>query len=466
MNVTQLPVDIQNKVSEILSLYPPTNNVIHALKKAGATPFLVGGAVRDILLRRDVQDLDIEVFGLEQAAVEQILAELGTVLFVGKQFGVFRIAGLDVDFSLPRRDSGGRKPEVIVDPFLSFHDAAIRRDLTMNAMGIMLPDITLIDPFNGMKDIHSKTLRSPDLHFFIQDPLRLFRVMQFIGRFEMNPDQALNEVCKTMDISTVSCERIEMEFEKLLLQSCRPSLGIFWLKTIGRLQEIMPELYTTIGVAQRPDFHPEGDVFTHSLQSLDASARTCMRDPFTTLIMRYAALCHDVGKPETSRVVDGVIKSPGHAAVGAHKAATLLKRITRNQKLIAAVKKLVYCHMEPLQFIKNEARSAAYKRLALRLAPEVNIEMLSKLFLYDKQGRSPSGYPFSNMFEDVCTFENKARRAKVFEKKEEPILKGADILDRVQAGPAMGRLLEKAYTIQIEEGVTDKEILKNRIFDN
>ena len=107
---------------------------------------------------------------------------------------------------------------------------------------------------------------------FVEDPLRLFRVMQFIGRFTMKPDKQLNEICARMSLKGISVERIESEFDKLLLKSKRPSLGIRWLLEIGRLQEIFPELAATIGVQQEPDWHPEGDVFEHTMQSLDAAA--------------------------------------------------------------------------------------------------------------------------------------------------------------------------------------------------
>src|SRR5205085_717907 len=127
-----------------------------------------------------------------------------------------------------RIDSAGRKPQVTVMD-MPIDVALRRRDLTMNAMAIDLAEMVLHDPLNGAEDIRMKTLRSPDPSFFTQDPLRFYRVMQFIGRFEMYPDAALQELCKQMDIANISRERIEMEFNKLLLQSKQPSSGIRWL---------------------------------------------------------------------------------------------------------------------------------------------------------------------------------------------------------------------------------------------
>ena len=192
-------------------------------RSSGMKTYLVGGAVRDLLLNLSIKDVDIEVYNLQPEVVEKILRQFGPVSLVGKVFGVFRVHGLDVDWSLPRADSPGRKPEVKIDPFMSYHNAFVRRDLTINAMGIDLSTSELIDPFNGVHDVKKKILRSPDTRFFIQDPLRFYRVMQFIGRFEMVPDEKLDTLCSRMDISDVSRERIEQEFKKLLLKSVRPS---------------------------------------------------------------------------------------------------------------------------------------------------------------------------------------------------------------------------------------------------
>ena len=125
---------------------------------------------------------------------------------------------------------------MIIDPHMNFADAFKRRDLTINAMGIDLKTFELIDPWHGLEDLKKGILRAPDAKLFIEDPLRLFRVMQFIGRFQMNPDKQLNEICAKMSLAGISTERIEAEFDKLFLKSKRPSLGIRWLQEIGRLQ--------------------------------------------------------------------------------------------------------------------------------------------------------------------------------------------------------------------------------------
>jgi tRNA nucleotidyltransferase (CCA-adding enzyme) len=269
-----------------------------------------------------------------------------------------------------------------------------------------------------------------------------------------------------MDIKNVSVERIEGEFNKLLLKSARPSLGIRWLQSIGRLHDVLPELYAVVGVEQSVEWHPEGDVFEHTMQALDASVQTTYENQFDTLILRYAALCHDLGKAITTEKVDGKILSYGHDQVGEKLAKNMLKRITRNKELIDSVCKLVRYHMAPLQFVKDGAKKSAYKRLANKLAPEVTMSMLVDLALADRRGRNAHGLePLATPQPGVEEFRTRAQQAKVLTQVEQPVLQGADLLDRVEPGPHLGQLLRQAYEIQIEEGIKDKDELKRRVLD-
>jgi tRNA nucleotidyltransferase (CCA-adding enzyme) len=317
MNSTRISLMIQRTLMQELALQPGLMTIIQTLYKQGGRVLLVGGAVRDLFLQHTCKDLDIEIHGLDLVAVEAILAQFGTVFMVGKSFGVFRVAGFAVDWSLPRSDSIGRKPMVTIAPFMSLHDAFARRDLTINAMGIDLITYELIDPFGGFDDLTNKILRCTDPNRFIEDPLRFYRVMQSIGRFAMYPDCQLNDICANMDITSVSIERIAEEFQKLLLRSSRPSHGIRWLATIGRLATVLPELAATRGIEQDPRWHPEGDVFEHLMQTLDAGVDYEYPDTSTTLAFRYAALCHDLGKVTmTQQQADGTITSHGHDVAG------------------------------------------------------------------------------------------------------------------------------------------------------
>jgi tRNA nucleotidyltransferase (CCA-adding enzyme) len=440
-------------------------DIVNACALRGGQVLLVGGAVRDSIMGNPRTDTDIEIYGLSEATVQEILSHFGTVIDVGRSFGVFRLTDLDVDFSLPRKDSVGRKPDVIIDPFMSYRDAFMRRDLTMNAMGIDLITQELIDPFNGQDDIKNKVLRTPNPELFIQDPLRFFRVMQFVGRFGMNPDNELNAVCASMDLIAVSREWIVLEIEKLFLKSVRPSLGLRWLKKINRLHDVFPELYATIGIAQRADFHPEGDVFEHTMQALDAAASYEYESDQQKLVVLFAALCHDLGKVTTTILVDGIHKSPGHAQAGIVPARQLMRRMSLKNAIFDAVPKLVKYHMEPLMFIKGGAKASAYKRLALKLAPELSMMQLALLSRADKQGRNrESELPLTNIIPEVDQFIAKLHQYNIMHRPEEAVLQGRDILHLNVTGPEMGRLLKKAYEVQIEEGILDKNDLLQLIY--
>lgn len=450
-------------LKKIFDDYPLIKKVLDPLYERGGRAFLVGGAVRDMVLGLPVHDLDIEIHGLELDELSSLLSDFGWVSLVGKSFGVLKVAGSSIDWALPRTDSSGRKPQVSLDPHMGITEALRRRDLTMNALALELKTGRLYDPFNGIDDLKQGILRSPDLAFFKDDPLRFFRVMQFIGRFEMLPDQALNEICHSMDISHISKERIEAEFEKLLHYSRCPSLGVRWIASIGRLNEILPELARTQEIQQNPAWHPEIWVFEHLMQTLDAAAKLPVEKD-QKLILLYAALCHDIGKVSTTILKDGVLKSPGHAQAGVPLSRSLLKRITRKGALIKAVELLVNHHMDPGQFVSLGAKPAAYRRLALRLAPYTTLQMLMLLSLADRRGRNGEGHePLEVYPAFIDTFIKRAKEAESLDTVVTPLLHGRDIADIVERGPSMGILLRFAYEEQLEHGITDKQELRRLV---
>lgn len=464
MEYTKIDSHIQSKLNFYLKAYT-IEKIITALDAAGGTVLVVGGAVRDLLLELPLKDLDIEVHHVELSTLQTILSQFGTVNNVGKAYGVLRINGIDVDWSLPRTDAQGRKPEVVVDPNMPFVEAFRRRDLTINAMGINVVTYELIDPFGGLYDLQQKILRAPDLAKFVEDPLRFYRVMQFTARFEFKPDADLNLVCSRMDISQVSRERIEQEFKKALLLSHSPSLAFRWLHEVGRLHEILPELAALQGVQQSPKWHPEGDVFEHTMQSVDAAARQSYELDYTKLIIVYAALCHDLGKAQETYVdEEGKIISHGHEIVSAELAKKMLHRVTNNHELIDTVVKLVRYHMQPGALVDQDAQPSAYKRLAYKLWPEATLSMLAQLAQADRQGRNPEKKgPLTKSDPTIDEFVKGSQHALVLHEIEQPILQGRDLLDVVQAGPELGKLVKEAYTIQIQEGIKNKDELKRRV---
>ncbi len=464
MKCTKVNQTIQSSLSLIYAKVPLVSRIVQSLHENGGRIFLVGGAVRDIILLKDVKDLDIEVHDLSLEKLEDVLRLYGYVRLVGKAYGVMKIDGLDADFSLPRSDGKGRFPEVVLDPKMSLKEACKRRDLTMNAMAIDMISSEFYDPFGGVLDIQEKRLSTPDPKLFVEDPLRLYRVMQFVGRFEMEPNQELNQLCQTMDISSVSHERIVAEFEKLFLQSKKPSIAFKWLAKISRLQTILPELYTTQGIAQNPSYHPEGDVFEHTMQAVDGAALLDYQSDEKRLIIVFAALCHDLGKAITTRMVEGVLRSYGHDVAGVALADQLLDRILAKPILKKPITRLVRYHMDPVSLVKNNAKAGAYKRLAKNLVP-ATITDLVQLAICDKSARNPvKGTPLAECPEPLIqTFLETAQKYGVAEGPELPLLTGDDLISDVPEGPKLGLLLERAYQIQIDEGIIDKKELKKRV---
>ena len=283
-------------------LDPGVIEIAAAIRGAGGRAIVVGGWVRDRLRGTRSKDVDIEVFGLEVERLEAVLAQFGDVLAIGRAFGVFRVAGLDVDFSLPRRDSkrgpGHRGFDVVPDPSLEFDAAARRRDLTVNSIGLDPLTGEVLDPHGGCEDLARRTLRATDPQHFPEDPLRGLRVVQLAARLEMEPDEALVALCRELDLSELSGERVFEEFRKLLLRAARPSLGFTVLEATGQLR-FFPELDALRGVEQDPEWHPEGDVWVHTLMVVDAAAslRVGNESGDDDLALMLAALCHDLGKP-------------------------------------------------------------------------------------------------------------------------------------------------------------------------
>ena len=476
---TKLASEVKRSLDGLLKKVPRVRDIARSIESSGGRAILVGGVVRDLLRMHyvtnvqnvraiDFKDLDVELHGLSPGQLEDILRQHGTVDQVGKAFGVFRVRGLDADWSLPRSDSVGRKPQVTIDSAMSFEQACLRRDLTVNAMGIDILTYELLDPCGGGADLKAGVLRSPDIDRFADDPLRFYRVMQFIGRLAMEPDDELSNLCARMAIDEVSRERIGDEFGKLFLKSVSPSRGIRWVARIGRLPEVFLELAATIGVQQDPGWHPEGDVFEHTMQTLDAAAAIAhesYENDHDRLTLIYAAVCHDLGKVTTTKVVDGRLRSLGHEQASAQLVNQVLARMTCSKEFGKPVQLLVRHHMASIQFANDDVGVVAYRRLADKLAPRTNLKMLVDVMCADKRGRNPDGPgPLSECPKEVMIFSARAQEAGVLHSRVEPLLHGRDLLEIAPEGERLGELLRYAYRLQIEEGITDKDVLKRRIY--
>ena len=281
-------------------------HIAELLTSAGGRALLVGGCVRDSLLGLTSKDFDMEVYGLSMEAIHDILGKEYKLDFVGMAFGVLKVLHYDIDIALPRvenkTNSGHKGFDVMFVPNLSYADAASRRDFTINA--IMRDPLSneLIDPWNGVKDLHDGVLRHVSAHF-VEDPLRVLRAMQFAARFDFQIAEETVHLCSTLSQDELAQERVAAEWEKLLLKGRKPSKGLLFLRDCGWI-DYYPELKALIGCKQEPEWHPEGDVWEHTLRVLDAAAAMHHYVETENLRLMLAALCHDFGKPLTTKVDD------------------------------------------------------------------------------------------------------------------------------------------------------------------
>jgi len=446
-------------------LDPRIHQIAVAVREAGGRALLVGGWVRDRLRGVPCKDADLEIQGLELADLERILRRFGPVIAVGRAFGVLRVKGLDADIGLPRRDSkigpGHRGFDVRPEPHLDFADASRRRDLTINAMGFDPLSEEVIDPHGGREDLADGRLRATDPRHFGEDPLRALRVAQFAARFQMRPDGELLRLCAALDLAEVSPERIFDELRKLLLRSAQPSIGFEFLRET-RLLRFFPQLAALVGVPQEPDWHPEGDVWVHTLMVVDQAA--ALRDGTDDLALMLGALCHDLGKPLTTVNERGRIRSPGHDVAGVAPTEALLTNLRVSQTLRIQVAALVTHHLAPALFVKQGATAKAYRRLARKLgAAQITIELLTRVARADHLGRT-THEARQGVFPDGETFLKRARELLVERRAPRDAVLGRHLIARgLQPGPDFGPLLARCRELQDETGLTDPEEILARV---
>jgi tRNA nucleotidyltransferase (CCA-adding enzyme) len=451
-----------------LELPPGLLRLLASLRAAGGAPYLVGGAVRDFLLKLPIKDFDIEVFGLNAARLEPLLAEHGRVDAVGQAFRVYKLSGVEgidgaLDVALPRRDSkvgpGHRGIAVDGDPELPVEEAARRRDFTINAMLYDPVTERVLDPWHGQRDLEAGVLRAVDARTFGEDPLRALRAVQFAARYDLTVDPATAALCATMPLAELPAERVFGEIEKLLLRARRPSAGLALLKDWGLLSVVAPELLPLEATPQDPGWHPEGDVWVHTLQVVDEAAALIgdLRDDRPRqLAVMLGALCHDLGKPATTRFEDGRIRSRGHEEAGLAPTTSLLDRwgvhTLQGYDVRAQVLGLVAHHLKPgLLFDgRDKVSDGAIRRLARKCEPD----LLYRVARADCLGRRPG------VFEPVAMewFRERVQALDVKVRPPEPILKGRDVLALgVTPGPDVGRVVRAVYERQLDGEVTTLE---------
>lgn len=429
--------------------------IAEAVRGEHGRALIVGGWVRDRLMGRPSKDLDLEVYGIPAERLRTLLERFGPVNAVGESFTVYKVA--EVDVSLPRRESktgrGHRGFTVTGDPFLSPEDAARRRDFTINAIAWDPLTDNHIDPYEGTRDLRARVLRAVDRDTFPEDSLRVLRAVQFAARFEFSLDDDTAEICRSIPLDDLPAERIWGEVEKLLLQATRPSTGLRLALNLGVLDRLFPELQALVGCPQEPEWHPEGDVWVHTLMVVDeARRRIADLDRARQVTVMLGALLHDAGKPLTTTMIEGRIRSMDHEQAGVAPATTMLDRLNIHAMAGFDVRKhvlgIVAHHLKPLAFSKTSppAGEGAFRRLAQK----VDLELLARVAKSDCLGRT-GAFECSG----IDWFNERARALGVEHAPPEPLVKGRHLLAiGIPPGPEMGDLLRRIYERQLDGEIT------------
>jgi tRNA nucleotidyltransferase (CCA-adding enzyme) len=440
----------------------PDTDIVRAIAQTvrarGGRALLVGGCVRDELLGLAPKDYDLEVFGIPGADLRTLLEAFGRVDAVGESFAVYKVAGLDV--SLPRRESktgrGHKGFTIAGDPDLSVAEAARRRDFTINAISRDPLTGEVVDPFGGRADLAGRRLRIVDPATFADDSLRVLRALQFAARFDLSVDDGTRAMLRAISLDDLPAERVWGEVEKLLLQAERPSTGFALARDLGIVHRLWPEMATLIDCPQEPEWHPEGDVWIHTLMVIDeARARLGDLARGPAVAMMLGAICHDLGKPATTAVSDGRIRSLGHEEAGVAPATALLDRLNVHTldgyDVRRAVLGLTAHHLKPSMFRKSKTPvgDGAFRRLAQK----VDLELLARFARADCHGRTGT-FDCSA----IDWFLERARALGVEHAAPAPLVLGRHLLDLgVAPGPRMGELLKEIYERQLDGEVRTVE---------
>ena len=358
--------------------HPIFQKISECADKLNLPCFVIGGFVRDLILKRESNDIDVVVLGsgIEMATELKKTLGKGAYLSVFKNFGTAQVKykDIEIEFVGARKESyrsDSRKP--IVENG-TLEDDQNRRDFTINAMAICLNKDKfgeLVDPFNGVQDIQFKIIRTPldpDITFS-DDPLRMLRCIRFATRFKFSIEQCTFEALSTNKerISIISQERITEELNKILLTE-KPSIGFMLLEKCGLLDIILPEVAALKGI-ETVNGKSHKDVFLHTLQVLDSVAQKSNK-----LWLRWAALLHDVGKPATKKFDEKIGWTfYNHNFIGEKITGRMFKRLKLPlSEDLRYVQKMVNLHMRPIALVEEEITDSAVRRLLFEAGDDID----------------------------------------------------------------------------------------------
>lgn len=413
--------------------------IIDRLHDNGHEAYFAGGAVRDLLLRKDITEIDIATSALPDE-VEGLFAK---TIPVGKAFGVVVVVEGSSNYEVTtfRKESeyrDGRHPSSV--EFTDAQSDVQRRDFTVNALFLIPADEQVIDYVQGQEDLERRLIRtvgSPD-HRFSEDKLRILRALRLACQlgFEIE-EETYHQVQRfAPELTQVSWERIRDELLKILTGP-DPSRGLNLLLDSGVLERILPEAAAMAGVEQPPQFHPEGDVFVHTCLMFELAGKL-------TDTLALGILLHDVGKPPTFTVKER-IRFDGHVEQGARMAEDICRRLRISNDMTEPVVDLVKNH---LRFIHvQEMRESTLKRFLRKENFDEHLE-LHRLDCLASHGNL-SNYDFCKEKQEAFTLE---------QMRPKPLIKGQDLIDLgMKPGPVFSEILDALEDLQLEGHLTDKE---------
>ncbi|MGA5128468.1 CCA tRNA nucleotidyltransferase [Streptomyces olivoreticuli] len=447
-------------VTELLRVSPVADDLARRFQEAGFTLALVGGSVRDALLGRLGNDLDFTTDARPEDVLKIVRPWADAVWEVGIAFGTVgcRKSDFDIEVTTYRSeayDRTSRKPEVSYGD--SIEDDLVRRDFTVNAMAVALPQKEFIDPHNGLEDLAARVLRTPGTpeESFSDDPLRMMRAARFAAQldFEVAPEvvTAMTEMSGRLEI--VSAERVRDELNKLIL-SAHPREGLKLLVDTGLADLVLPELPALR--LERDEHHRHKDVYEHTLIVLEQAIDLEEKGP--DLVLRLAALLHDIGKPRTRRFEkDGRVSFHHHEVVGAKMTKTRMTKLKYSNEQVKDVSKLVELHLRFHGYGTGEWTDSAVRRYVRDAGPL--LERLHKLTRSDCTTRNKrKANALSRAYDGL-----EERIARLQEQEEldaiRPDLDGNEIMEilGVGPGPQIGKAYKHLLELRLENGPMERD---------
>jgi len=446
--------------------------ICQAIEQAEGQCYIVGGWVRDQLLSNNskpaccqTRDIDLEIFGLKKEQLEKTLQNFGLTKEIGKSFAVYKIDDIDVALARLETKTGPRHTdfEVKTSPDFTPEQTSRRRDFTVNALMYDPLKNKVLDFHNGLPDLDNKTLRLVDEKTFTEDPLRVYRLASLSSRLGFEIEPTTFEICRQMvpKLKHLPKERVGEEWKKIMLAP-NPSQGLEILEKLGVLKLYFPEIDQMVGARQDPIYHPEGDVWTHTLLAINEGAKRT-KNKKNRLSIMLAILVHDIGKPsQTEQKPNGRISHYKHESrkVVEPLIHSFLNKLNFSHldqdRLRHKVVNLVCDHMTIIHLTQNMDNGQVIDRSLRRLSSRLRPATLRQLI-----DVGASDHKATRGEKDKFKGEALLKRADelaILDNQPQPILTGRDLIDNgLTAGPKFGEILRQAYNDQLDGKINSKD---------